>query len=294
MKAAYVKTQPKNVITVSRIVTVHYYEFDKSFAFGGESHDFWEMVYIDKGRVSICRDDEELLLSQGEIVFHRPNEFHSIKAHGSAPNFFVISFDCSSPLMAYLEKHRTMLDKTLHGFIGSIIGEAERSYEIPKNDPSLRRLIRKEGAPIGGEQLIKTYLEQLLILLIRDIVWRDAPHLFPSKESMETHLVSRAKAILAERASEPIGTAALCSELGYSKSYLSRLFREQTGETIGGYAMKKRIDRAKEMIREGIYNFAEISDRLSFENPQYFSRVFKRVVGMTPTEYKLSARAKIT
>lgn len=292
MKATYVKTQLKNVITVSRIVTVHYYEFDKSFVFNGESHDFWEMVYIDKGRVSIYRDDEELVLSQGEIVFHRPNEFHSIRALDSAPNFFVISFECRSPLISYLEKHRAMLDKTMHGFIGSIISEAERTYKIPKNDPSLRRLVRKQGAPIGGEQLIKTYLEQFLILLVRDIAGQGEPHLFPSKESMETHLVSKVKGILAERADRPLQVGALCAELGYSKSYLSRLFREQTGQTLGGYATGQRIGRAKQLIREGVYNFAEISDLLSFENPQYFSRVFKRVTGMSPTEYKLSVKAR--
>lgn len=292
MKASYVKTQLKNVITVSRIVTVHYYEFDKSFVFRGERHDFWEMVYIDKGRVSICRDDEELTLSQGEIVFHRPNEFHSIRALESAPNFFVISFDCRSPLISYLEKHRTVLDKTMHGFIASIISEAERSYEIPKNDPSLKRLVRRQAAPIGGEQLIKTYLEQFLILLIRDIVGQEEPYLFPSKESMQTHLVSKVRELLCERADAPLRIGALCAELGYSKSYLSRLFREQTGKTLLGYATEQRIGRAKEMIREGVYNFAEISELLSFENPQYFSRVFKRVSGMSPTEYKASVKAR--
>ena len=71
MKATYVKTQLKNVINISKIVTVHYYEFDKNFVFDGETHDFWEMVYIDKGRVQVKRDEEELVLSQGEIIFHK-------------------------------------------------------------------------------------------------------------------------------------------------------------------------------------------------------------------------------
>jgi AraC-like DNA-binding protein len=80
----------------------------------------------------------------------------------------------------------------------------------------------------------------------------------------------------------------ICRSLGYSKSYLSRLFREQTGETMGGFAMRCRIGRAGQLIREGEYNFAEISDLLAFENPQYFSRVFKRITKMTPTEYRLT------
>lgn len=288
MKATYVKTQLKNVVNISKIVTLHYYEFDKNFVFHGEKHDFWEMVYIDKGRVQVRSDDDNLILSQGEIVFHRPNEFHSIKALDSAPNFFVVSFVCNSPLMVYLEKYHTILNKTLHGFIASVIKEAENTYVIPKNDPTLKKLIKKETAPIGGEQLIKTYLEQFLIFLIRNIVKKDEHSVFPSKESMETHLVSSAKRLLEEKAEELFRVNDLCVALGYSKSYLSKLFHEQTGTTLATYAIETKIKRAKQLIREGNLNFAQISDKLSFDNPQYFSRVFKRVTGMTPTEFKLS------
>ena len=179
MKATYVKTQLQNVINISKIVTVHYYEFDKNFVFEGEKHDFWEMVYIDKGRVEVRRDEERLILSQGELLFHAPNEFHSIKALVSAPNFFVVSFVCSSPLMTYLEKYHKVLDKTLLGFISSVIREAESTYVIPKNDPTLKKLILRDAPPIGGEQLIKTYLEQFMISLIRSILKKDSVSVFP-------------------------------------------------------------------------------------------------------------------
>ena len=292
MKATYVKTQLKNVINISKIVTVHYYEFDKNFVFEGEKHDFWEMVYIDKGRVEVRRDEERLILSQGELLFHAPNEFHSIKALDSAPNFFVVSFVCNSPLMTYLEKYHTVLDKTLLGFISSVIREAESTYVIPKNDPSLKKLVLRDAPPIGGEQLIKTYLEQFMISLIRSILKKDSTSVFPSKESMETHLVSSAKRLLSQHAAETFRVSDLCAALGYSKSYICKLFHEQTGETIASYSTKQKIKLAKEMIREGSYTFAEISDKLSFDNPQYFSRVFKRITKMTPTEFKLSLNFK--
>ena len=290
MKATYIKTKLQNAINISKIVTLHDYEFDKSFVFDGETHDFWEMVYVDKGQVEVRSDSDTLILSQGEIIFHRPNEFHSIKAFHSAPNFFVVSFECHSPLTVYLEKYHTVLNKTLRGFICSIIREAESAYVIPKNDPSLKKLTKKPAAPIGTEQLIKTYLEQLLIFLIRNIVKNEGPSVFPSKESMENHLVASAKRLLEEKAEEPFRVDDLCKALGYSKSYLSKLFREQTGDTIASYAVSQKIKQAKRLIREGGYNFSQISDRLGFDNPQYFSRVFKRVTGMTPTEFKSSLR----
>ena len=288
MKASYVKTSITGTVNVSKIVTIHYYEFDKNFIFSGERHDFWEMVYVDKGRVLVRCDDEEMILSQGDIVFHSPNEFHAIRALDSSPNFFVISFVSNSPAMQYFVKYRTTLDKTLKPFISSIIKESEAVYIIPKNDTGIKKLIKKGNAAIGGEQLIKTYLEQLLIFIIRSIIKNGEPTLFPSKSSMEGHIVKEIKKLSENRVFENTQVSDICTHLGYSKSYLSRLFHEQTGDTIAAYLIKCRINKAKELIRAGVLNFSQISDKLSFDNPQYFARVFKRVTGMTPTQFKHS------
>lgn len=290
MKASYVKTNLQSIINVSKIVTIHYYEFDKNFVFEGESHDFWELVYVDKGQIEIRQGDNDIILSQGEIAFHKPNEFHSVKAYNSAPNFFVISFVCQSPAILYLEKYYTLLNKKLKPFLSAILLEAENTFEIPKNDPLLKKLKRKDNVVIGGEQLIKTYLEQLLIYIVREITKLNKVDLFPNKESMETHLVTEIKNYVEEMIFKPFRVNELCENLGYSKSYLSRLFNEQTGDTIASYAVKRKIAKAKNLIGEQSVNFAQISDILAFDNPQYFCRVFKRITGITPTEYKNSIR----
>lgn len=292
MKPTYIKTNLPSVINVSKIVTIHYYEFDESFVFHGEQHDFWELVYVDKGQVEIGREDQVKTLSQGEMIFHRPNEFHAIRAHNSSPNFFVISFVCTSPAMAHFEGFHTALDKSLKSFLSSIMHEAEKTFEIPKNDPTLKKLIKKENAALGGEQLIKLYLEELLIHLIRGIAEKGSGTVFPSKESMESHLVTDIKHYMEENVGEIFRIDALCKKIGYGKSYLSRIFREQTGQTLATYAIKAKIKKAKQLMRESNLNFAQISDRLAFDNPQYFSRVFKRIVGMTPTEFKASLQFK--
>ncbi len=288
MKATYVKTSLSSLVNISKIVTIHYYEFDKNFIFEGESHDFWEMVYVDFGKVKVKYGDKECELSQGDVIFHAPNEFHSIRAHESSPNFFVISFVSGSVAMDSLIGYRTSLDKTLKPFISSIIKEAESSFVIPKNDINLKKLKKKENAALGGEQLIKNYLEELIIHLMRGIAGCAGSSLFPSKESMENHLVTSVKSFIKERVYEKPRLSDICCSLGYSKSYLSKLFREQTGESIAGYAVKNKVKRAKELIREGNMNFSEISEKLAFDNPQYFSRVFKRETGMTPSEFMRS------
>lgn len=286
MKTIYVKTQLKNLINIPKIVTIHYYEFDKNFTFDGESHDFWEMVYVDKGKVLVKSEKDEILLNQEEIIFHKPNEFHAIRAYESEPNFFVISFVCNSPAMVYFKKYHTKLDKKLKPFISAIIQEAESTFIIPKNDPTLSQLIKKNDAIIGGEQFLKTYLEQLLILLIRNINQVSKTEVFPNKESMESHLITSIKEYVTENYEIPFKISDVCRKLGYSKSYLCKIFREQTGKTMADYAIQVKIKHAKRLIRENTLNFSQISDKLSFDNPQYFSRVFKRITKMSPSEFK--------
>ena len=288
MKAAYIKTQLKTIINVSKIVTIHYNEFDRNFTFEGESHDFWEMVYVDKGSVAVKSESEEIILSQGEIIFHKPNEFHAIRAYNSEPNFFVISFSCSSPSMVCFEGFFAKLNKSLKPFVSAIIEEAEQTFIIPKNTPSLKKLSKREDAIIGGEQLIKIYLEQFLILLLRDVNKIGKTEIFSSKEGMESYLISSIKSLINDNLDKNLRLDDICKSIGYSKSYLCKIFEEQTGRTIANYAVKAKIKKAKELIRKNDMNFTEISDSLSFDNPQYFSRVFKRVTGMTPTEFKKS------
>ena len=54
----YVKTQLKWEITIPAIITIHYFEYMKDFAFKGESHDFWEFLYVDKGNILVRAADD--------------------------------------------------------------------------------------------------------------------------------------------------------------------------------------------------------------------------------------------
>ena len=145
---------------------------------------------------------------------------------------------------------------------------------------------RKENAPLGGEQLIKTYLEQLLIFLLRTFTSGDSLASFPQKETQTDTLVEAIKAYLAQRVEENVRLEDISSEFDYSRSFLNKRFRDKTGKSLAAYAMQLKIEEAKRLIRETDRNFAQISEQLSFENPQYFSRVFKRCTGMTPTEFR--------
>ena len=286
MKGSYVLTKFNNLINVTEIVTVHSYEFDPSFAFAGEAHDFWELVYVDRGAVEITRDGESVILPQGSILFHQPNEFHTIKSHNSAPSLLIVSFVCRSAAMSHFVKYQGTMNKSLRPILSAIAAEAENTYILPKNDPDLKMLVRRNTAAIGGEQMIKSYLEQFLVLMIRSISEHRDISLFTSQKKLETHLVSEIKGFLRERLTQKIRIEDICSAFGYSKTYLSQLFKNQCGISLMTYYNQKKIEYAKKLIAENSYTFTQISNQLSFDNPQYFARVFKRITGQTPSEFR--------
>lgn len=286
-RPTYIKRRLDNVINITKIVTLHYFEFDKNFVFPGEVHDFWEMVYVDGGEVLIDADKSSHVLKRGEIIFHKPNEFHTISSNKKSPaNVFVISFATASKSMSYFRSRKMMLPEQLRPYIKTLMQEGRDTFDLPFNNPGLRELTLKESSPFGGQQLIRTTLEQLLILLVRTQEQRAKnPHIFPDKESMDNHLVSAVLDILNENIYGTITVDEICSHLNYSKAYISKIFNRTCHCTIIEYYTNLKINEAKRLIRENNYTFAKISEMLCFNNPHYFSRVFKKVTNMTPREY---------
>ena len=112
----YYGTHLKELIKINELFTVHYFEYVKDFAYSGEFHDFWELVYADKKNLLITAGAQEVELEAGQIYVHKPNEFHAVRTLENTPaNFIICSFDCKSPLMQYFEhKILHLLDSRVH------------------------------------------------------------------------------------------------------------------------------------------------------------------------------------
>ena len=289
MKPNYIKHKITNLFSISKIVSIHYYELSKNFSFDGESHDFWEAVYADAGEVIISTGDREHNLKQGEMIFHKPKEFHTLRADGKTPsNVFIISFVCSSQAMDFFKNKLTAVSKKAQKCILNIMEEYKETFKEMPIDALKLELC--DNPKIGGQQMIRTYLEQLLITLIRTEENSNDTSFFPTKESMENHLVTNVIQLIEDTKYGRISVDSICKELNYSRTYLSKLFRSITGYTILEYMTKSKIKEAKKLLREDKYNITEISDMLCFDNPHYFSAVFKKVTNMTPSGYKNSIR----
>lgn len=291
MGTDYIKHKISNIISIQKIVTLHYFEFDRDFCFKGESHNFWEMVYADKGPLQITAGDKEITLSPGECYFHTPNEFHLHKADGiNATNVFIITFVCNSESMNAFKSKQIYIPVKLRSFISNIIDEGKKTFDLPFNNPYLKQLQLLDNSIMGGQQMIKTYLEQLLILLLRNEYSSSEAKMLTSNELMTGSIAERMMKKLSNSAYENISVEKFCRDMNYSKAYLSKIFLKTYGCTINKYITKVKVEEAKKLIREHKYSFTQISDLLCFSNSLYFSRVFKRVTGMSPSEYKNSVK----
>ncbi len=99
-------------IRIDRIYTVHYFEYMNDFFFPGERHDFWEFLCVDKGEAVVTAGENTFTLKKDEVIFHQPDEFHSVKANGeTAPNLVVVSFSCDSPNMDFFRSKTLASEK---------------------------------------------------------------------------------------------------------------------------------------------------------------------------------------
>ncbi len=284
----YLKQKIDTAINVSGIVTIHYFEFDRNFSSRGEKHDFWEMVYIDKGEAIIEAKNEKFTLRQGEAVFHKPNEFHKFLANGKvAPNVFIITFVCHSKSIDFFKGKHLNIPTPLRSHIANIISEAETAYHLTKNDPYISEMAEKSDAPLGGKQLIKLNLEMLLIALLRQGINARKTTV---KDGIHDRMTGEIIDILHSSIYGHITVEAICEKLSFSRSYVSSKFKRSCGMTINEYINRAKIEEAKTLIREEKHSISEISDMLCYDNPHYFSKVFKRVTNMSPREYKASVK----
>ena len=279
-----------NLINVQKIVTVHYQELEKGYAAPEEKHDFWEMVYTDKGNAFVVTGGEAFLLKRGETFFIPPNLPHYVCSRNNEPNVFIISFSCRSESMRFFSNRSFPVPETLSYLLENILAEARETFVLPDFDPDLKKLELREKPNIGGEQVIKNSLELLLIYLLRKGENQASPQeFFVSKIASSTELQDEIVRYLAARIYGAFSLEELCGEIHYGKTHLCTFFKKQTGKTIYQTYLKLKTDEAKKLIRRKI-SFSEITERLGFDSLSHFNYVFKNYAGMTPGEYKKSIK----
>lgn len=275
-------------LEVRRLYTVHYFEYTSNYSFAGEEHDFWELLYVDKGSIKVTAGDAQYDLTRGQMIFHRPGEFHALWANGvTAPNLVVVSFECDAEAMGFFNGRITSLGAEEKTLLSHIVSESRELFSTPLNDPTTHSMVPREPQPFGSAQLLKAALEELLIRLIRrgsDI---------PSRRSPGTAHTAAITAYLEQRLDQALTIEQICRDNLIGRAKLEGIFAAETGGGVLDYFSRMKMDAARRLIREGQLNITEIAARLGFSSVHYFSRRFKKLTGMTPTEYARSVKMLI-
>ena len=292
---AYKSVVLEDSVTINRIISVHYFQYMSDFSFPGESHDFWELVCVDRGEIDALVGDRRLTLKKGNILFHKPNEFHNVLTNGKvSPSLVVIGFECHSPAIKSFEDQLMSVQDTEKELLAQIIVEARNTFSGRLDDPYQEELIfNSEPLTFGSAQLISHYLEQLMIHLYRRYFSYSLPvrsSRFLAEASSGNDTYNRIVRYMEEHLGERMTIDRICRDNLVGRSQLQKLFRDTKGCGVIEFFSMMKIDTAKQMIRDNQLNFTQIADRLGYNSIHYFSRQFKQITTMTPSEYATSIR----
>ena len=289
----YQTTELKSVIEIENIISIHYFEYMSDFTFEGESHDFWEFLCVDKGTVNVIAGDTEHTLNHGDIIFHKPNEFHNVTANGVvAPNLVVIAFTCHSPAMTFFEQRILNISERERELFGLLIKEARNAFTNRLDNPYAAYLERNKESKFGSEQLIKMYLQILLIQLKRtyekDVVKPILPK--STRQRSEQELFHNLVSYMEDHLQDHLTIEQICRDNLIGRALVQKLFHDYTDSGVIDYYSNMKITAAKQLIRNKKMNFTQISEELGYTSIHYFSRQFKAITGMTPSEYASSIK----
>ena len=285
----YIGTELQDELIIDKVYTIHYFEYAKGFAFKGESHDFWEFVYIDKGEAQVTAGDYTTSLPHGNVIFHKPGEWHNIRSE-AASNSVIISFESHSPAMKFFENKILQIGNIQKKLISKIIAERINTFEGPLGNPYAERLIRKKDAPIGSEQLIKQYISELLILLMRN---DDTMQMTTFKSHITDTTFDEIEAFMSKNIHRSLSLTEIASVANISVSSLREIFRTNASCGVIEYFINMKIEQAKKFIRDDNYNITQIAELLGYSGPHYFSRQFRQKTGMSPLQYSKSIKSMV-
>lgn len=272
------------LIEIDSIFTFYHFQFATGFVFKGERHPFWELVYVNNGQVDIGADDQIYTLGPGDIIFHRPDEFHSIWAnYAHAPDLTVISFASHSPAMQNFEQRRFRVTAQQNTLLQELLDAAGNIFSTPLN---IHPKILNPKNP-SGVYVLRLLLTQLLMDMLpyarvdHSIAPPSAPHPDPST----TELIDNIVDYMRQNLHGELRFDDVCRKVGMSATAVKQLFRQYFGMSPMAFYEHVRMGEARHLLRTNHGDVASVAYALGFSSPSYFSTRFKHVNGVSPRTY---------
>lgn len=238
--------------------------------YGRRPYDYQEgtVVCFAPGQVAEVKRREETVPRAQGLLFH-PDFIRGTALGSEIRKYSFFSYEAHEALHLSLEERATVLD-CLHKI------EAELEHPVDRHS---RRLIT---ANIG---------------LLLDYCQRYYERQFTMREESDKEIVVRFERLLDDyfdsSAPEELGLPTVryfAQKVCLSPNYFGDMIRKQTGKTVSEYIQNRVVDRVKELLLSSSRSMSEIAYALGFQYPQHMSRMFKRVTGCTPNEFRTRCR----
>lgn len=252
------------------------------------SHDFSQISIILSGNGQYMIEDKIYNVQAGDILFFEEHvRHHNVIINGQEP--MVEFFAGVSEFQFTGMRQNTILlnkDERIYHMDLPLKHEVTRlCYEMIAED--------KSGLS-GNEWIIKSYMVQLLIKIVRS---------FESQEQREqtvhietytkSYVVKRIINYLTESYDQSISLEQIAHNMYLSPVYISKIFKEETGESPINYLIKIRLERAKEYLQmNNNKSIKWVAKQVGYEDVYHFSKLFKKYYGISPLYYKKELKEK--
>lgn len=256
-------------ICITSLYTAFEETYDEHYIYCGESHDFWEVVFAPDSPVGVTAGEDAFVLQPGQMILHPPFEFHRVWADsGVRPHVVILSFQADH--FPVPRERVFSLSKEQKKEIFAILDSFRKNCEFD----TVSVCGPKPGKLFKVQQTIKRFEYFLICLLGQESV----SALPVSPEAVKYREIVT---LLEKNLQKNLSLQEIAKECGMSLSSLKKIFSKYTGMGLKRYFNERKIQKAVEMLREGC-SVKETAYALGFEDPNYFSTVFKRLTGISP------------
>ncbi|MBE6787102.1 MAG: helix-turn-helix domain-containing protein [Ruminococcaceae bacterium] len=257
------------------IITTLYSGFSTTHKVGyqykGESHDFWEMVFVLKGKLQATAGEKVFVLQSGEAIVHSPMQFHALScSQGVDATILVFSFAGKNipPLQDKIYKISNMSE------LWDLYLHSQRAFYF--DDIFFNGY---KGDKSEGNKFVKA-LETFVMGLADNLA--DTKQVTTQAAKNYNMVINVLNQNIDKRLSVP-QIAKLCN---MSSIGLQKTFSHFANIGVMEYFNRLKVSKAKQMLSQG-KSVKETAVMLGFYDPNYFSTVFKRVTGKTPKSFKI-------
>lgn len=266
------------VIKINEMFSFFKFHYDSSFKYIGESHNFWECVYVVNGSICVSADERIYNLSEGEMIFHKPLEFHKFHiTEDSGATLLVFSFSAQGRLCSYFENKVFSLSRNQLEIIRALSEYAEK-FATDDNETYKMYLHAFENVEVYSQNIVN-FIYSLFISLFEN------GNILPSYKSADAVIFERTVKYMVKNIYLNPSVEEFAKYASVSVSGLKRIFSRYTGIGIHKYFLNMKLKEAARLISSG-ESVTGAAEKLSFSSQGYFSLVFKREFGFSPSQSK--------